>query len=100
MTSRSLKDLSLDDLEKMIQFRKDKHTDESKLEDKFNKKDSFLKESIHIINGSSFMPSKQSSIHTSSLQIALKEMQATNKELEERINELGDELRRLKRVEK
>ena len=98
MTSRSLKDMSLDELDKMIQFRKDRHPDESKFDEKFNKKDSFLKESIHIINGSSFMPSKQSGIQTSSLQIALKEMQAANRELEERISQLEDELRRFKRV--
>jgi hypothetical protein len=99
MTSRSIKDLSLDELEKMIHFKKEKSVDHSKLDDRNYKRDSFLKESIQITNGSSFMPQKQFGGQTSALQIALKEMQTVNKDLDDRVANLEEQLRYFTRVQ-
>ncbi len=87
MQSRSFKDMSLAELDKLIQSKRDKSIDYKN--HSICSKDSFLKESITIIHPPNFQMMKQSDCKNpppGSLYNAIKDLTKKNKELENTIN--------------
>lgn len=103
MSVKSFKDLSLDELDDMIQQRRNGSLHRSKHMMRSSSKDSLFKDSLPFIN----MPKidiarpdvKNPPIYSSSLQQALKEMQRTNITLEHEICELKEQVGNISRQE-
>lgn len=102
MSTRSFKDLLVDELDDLIQQKRNGSLVKSKRMMRSSSKDSLFKDSLPFINLPNFNISKPNDknppAYSSSLQQALKEMQKTNFDLENQIIEFKEDIGRFIRA--
>lgn len=103
MSVKSFKDMSMDELDDIIQQKRNASSVKSKQMMRSSSKDSLFKDSLPFINLPNFNGMKPNDknppAYSSSLQQALKELQKTNLQLENQIIELKEEGGKLIRKE-
>ena len=95
MSVKSYKNLSLDELEDILQEKRNRSINHSKNNALNQSKDSLFKDSLPFINMpniSNIKAPKNPPAQSSSLQNALKDLQRTNSDLENKVKRLRDKI--------